>query len=207
MATVALMFPLLHKFRALLFDTDREIIENRKVQFKGYINLIDLQIEAFKAFKLLKPEENSINKLLSAKTEYEKAISSLETNPELYYQLSSPITQIFYTTKKRIKWCLLMIILMFLFNSVFFNSPIFSNFIHDNCNIISNLHGWKDDISTFINITTLTCQLYFLYRLIIDSVDLFIRVNTPIKESNNSLKDNLTSSDIPKADDGDASNP
>lgn len=185
MAMVAFMSPLLHKFRGILFDLDRALIDNHKVRINGCIALINSYIDILNnpIFKENDADSNK-KKLLSEKTKLEKELSKLEKHPEFHYELSSIVTNIFYSTKKRIKWCLLMIFLMFLFNSVLFNSQVFLNFICDNCNFISNLHRWKDDISTFINISTLTCQLYLLYRLIIDSMDLFIRVNTN-QESNN----------------------
>ena len=70
-----------------------------------------------------------------------------------------------------------MIVVLILVNHILFTSPRFSNIVHEYFSCISNLSEWKNCISIFLNITTLTMQLYFLYQVSMTSMNAVKRLN------------------------------
>ncbi len=186
LAMIAFVSPILQRSRNNLILSESNIIVNNRESIKKIsdsisemdkqIEDIDLKLQDKKLSKRRKKDlKDEKNDILRRKSNFEKFKLNIEECSTSY--LSSIIMNLFRAYKKRIKICLILIVLLIVVNHILFTSPVFSSFIHKTFPSISNMSEWKIGISNFINLLTLAAQLIFLYDISMSTMKILVRLN------------------------------
>ncbi len=159
LALMTFAAPTMMKFRDHLLEVDAVVLKKDL----GIIDFCKSIIEYFKKLDADNPREEYKRVIKTA----EERLSEYTAKVKHPFPLSDTIQSYYEGSKNIIICCVVAIVVHVLVNEVLFTSVPFAHFVKDHLSCM--IAGWdfagiKIVVSSYIKLTSLTLQLYFLYR-------------------------------------------
>lgn len=175
LALMTFMVPSLMKFRDSLLEVDETALKKDL----SIIEFCKTTIGNFKKLDASDPQDD-YKKVVK---EAEELLAEYNEKIKEPFKFSGIITNYFKGTKNVLVWCLLAIVSHIIFNEILPTSDVFINFVRDKISCMAcnwNFSELKLIVSSYIKLSSLTLQLYFLFMTSEDTMSIIQRFKSEL---------------------------